>query len=92
VKCFDKCQVQRDLYVSDGAGSSPRCGIGEAASVEDCLGEFEVQALPAHRSVFLEVCGGDSDDGVADFAAGLEGRLLRCRTIFAWIRLIGIGR
>jgi len=37
----------------------------------------------------LEVIGDDPDDGVADFAVGLEGKTLLLRSIMARVRLIG---
>ena len=52
-------------------------GTTKVAAVEDNAPEVEVQALPGHRSVFLEMRGDDPDYGMADFADGLEGKSLR---------------
>jgi hypothetical protein len=51
-------------------------------------GEVEVQALSGHRRVLLEVCGNYPYDGVADFAAGPEGKQLRLGSILARIGLV----
>ena len=61
---------------------------GEIAAVKDYACEVEVQALPGHHSVFSEVRGDDPDDGVADFADGLEGKSLRLGSVLARIRLV----
>ena len=53
-------------------------GAAEVAAVEDLTPiEVEGQALPGHRRAIFEVRGDDPDDGVADFAAGPEGKPLR---------------
>ena len=63
-------------------------GAAEVAAVKDDAREVEVQALPGHRRVISEVRGDDPDDGVADFAAGPEGKPLRPGSILARIGLV----
>ena len=61
---------------------------GEVTAVKDNAREVEVQALPGHRRAIFEVRGDDPDDGVADFAAGPEGKPLRLGSLLARIRLV----
>ena len=63
-------------------------GASEVTAVKDDAREVEVQALPGHRRVIFEVRGDDPDDGVADFAAGPEGKPLRLGSILARIGLV----
>ena len=63
-------------------------GAGEVTAVKDHAREVEVQALPGNRSFSFEVRGDDPDDGMADFAAGPEGKPLRPGSLIAWIWLI----
>ena len=76
-----------------GAGEADRAagelGAAEVAAVEDNAREVEVQALPGHRRAIFEVRGDDPDDGVADFAAGPEGKPLRLGSILARVGLVG---
>ena len=74
--------VEADLAAGEpGAGEVNRAagehGIAEVTAVKDNAREVEVQALPGHRRASFEVRGDDPDDGVADFAAGPEGKPLR---------------
>jgi hypothetical protein len=63
-------------------------GAVEVAAVEDDACEVEVQALPGHCRVTLEVRGDDPDHGVADFPAGPEGKPLRRASILPRIGLV----
>ena len=71
---------------ADRAAGEP--GAAEVTAVKDHAREVEVQALPGHRCVIFEVRGDDPDDGVADFAAGLEGKPLRRGSILARVGLV----
>ena len=75
------------LKVAVPAGELQRL-VAEVAAVKDNAREVEVQALPGHRSVFFEVRGDDPDDGVADFADGLEGKSFRLGSVLAGIGLV----
>ena len=57
----------------------------EVAAVKDNAREVKVSALPGRRSVLSEVRGDDPDDGVTDFAVGLEDKSFRLRSIMARI-------
>ena len=63
-------------------------GTAEVAAVEYNALEVELQALPGHRSVLIEVLGGDLDDGMTDFADGLEGKSFRLGSVLARIGLV----
>jgi len=65
-----------------------KMGAAEIATIKDNAREVEVQAWPGRRSVFFEVRGDDPDDGVADFADGLEGKSLRLGSVPAEIGLV----
>ena len=80
--------VAGELGTGEEDCAAGELGLDEVAAVKDNAREVEVQALPGHRSVFLEVCGDDPDDGVADFADGLEGKSLRLGSVLAGIRLV----
>src|SRR5262249_17986738 len=76
----------------DCAAGEP--GTAEVAAVKHNACEVEVQALPGHRSVFLEVRGNDPDYGVTDLADGLKGKSLRLGSVltrigFIWHAQIG---
>jgi hypothetical protein len=70
--------------VADRPAARPAApGVLGARTADD-----PVQALPGHRSVFLEVRGNDPDDGVADFADGLKGKSLRLGSVLAGLGLV----
>ena len=80
------CRRRTRRRRSDPAAGEP--GVAEVAAVKDDAREVEVQALPGHRRAVFEVRGDDPDDGVADFAAGPEGKPLRPGSLVARIGLV----
>ncbi len=63
-------------------------GLCEATAIEVGTSKIEVQALPGYCRTVLQVSGDDADDGVADFAAGLEVQQLLLVSARAGVRLV----
>jgi len=68
--------------------SAGEAGTVKVAAVKDNACEIEVQALPGHRGVSLEVRGDDPDDRVAHFADGLKSKSLRRRSVLSRVGLV----
>ena len=77
-----------ELRAAEGDRAAGELGGAEVAAVKDNAREVEVQALPGHRSVLFEVRGDDPNDGVADFADGLEGKSFRLLGVLTRIGLV----
>ena len=78
-----------ELGAAEADRAAGELGAAEVTAVKDDAREVEVQALPGHRRAIFEVRGDDPDDGVADFAAGPEGKPLRPGSLVARIGLVG---
>jgi hypothetical protein len=74
--CYERC---RELLVY---------GVGEGDGGRAVVPEVEVQALPRHLSVLLEVRSNDANNRVADLAESLEGEPLSPGSIRAGIGLV----
>ena len=63
-------------------------GAAEVTAVKDNAPKVEDQALPGHRRVIFEMRRDDPNNGLADFAAGLERKSSLRRSFLARIRLV----
>src|SRR5215472_2902134 len=77
-----------ELGVVEVDRAAGELSTGEVTAIKNDPREVVVKALPGLRRAVFQVRGDDPDDGVADFAVGLEGKPFWLGSILARIGLV----